>query len=33
MIEIIEISKEATDYNSFEDFYETYKTAIAAASE
>ncbi len=33
MIEIIEISKEATDYNSFEDFYETYKTAIAESYE
>lgn len=33
MIEIVEISKKATDYNSFEEFYELYKTAIAESYE
>ena len=29
MIEIMEISKRAEDYNSYEEFYEKYKTAVA----
>lgn len=33
MIEIVEISKEATDYNSFDEFYEKYRTAIAESYE
>lgn len=33
MIEIVEISKKATDYNSLEEFYDKYKTAIAESYE
>ena len=33
MIEIVEISKEAIDYDSFEAFEETYRTAVAESYE
>lgn len=33
MIEIMEISKRAEDYHSFEEFYEKYETAIARSYE